>query len=235
MPTCAGCGAPLAPSAQYCTQCGAPLPVWPSTPPAGLAAPVRGASWWPAGIAAAVSAIGAIAMIVTVLNSPKPVAATQPQPQVEAQVVAPTTTPETFDTAEPSPTTTVAVDPHTMLDQEVADDRATVESLDGSWVPQLSAKKPGLHANGMTYDYASIWQDFQEIKSRYPDAVLLWSGDYASFKSADFWITVEPDPSTAGADANAWCDAQGIGPDDCFAKLVSHSHGPSGATLPRPH
>lgn len=133
------------------------------------------------------------------------------------------------------PTTpTDAASAQAALRAEVDRDRSAAEALVGSWVPQLSAKKPGLVVDGTTYDYPAVLANFQSLKERYPDALLLWSGDYSTFKYDDFWVTVEPTTFAAGTAANSWCDAQGIGPDDCFAKRLSHSDGYVGNTLLRP-
>jgi serine/threonine-protein kinase len=140
------------------------------------------------------------------------------------------TVPETPTYAAP----TDAPSARAALQAEVDRDRSAVEALVGSWVPQLSSKKPGLVADGITYDYPAVLANFQSLKTRYPDALLLWSGDYSTFKYGDFWVTVEGAAFAAGAAANSWCDAQGIGPDDCFAKRLSHSDGYVGNTLLRP-
>jgi hypothetical protein len=119
------------------------------------------------------------------------------------------------------------------LRAQVAADRPAVESLVDSWVPQLSAKKPGLVADGITYDHLAIWRNYQSLKSRYPSALLVWSGDFTSFKYDNFWVTLLPAPHQDGQSANSWCDSENIPVDDCYAKLISHSHGYDGATLIR--
>jgi hypothetical protein len=119
------------------------------------------------------------------------------------------------------------------LDNEVNQDRGAAEALVENWVPQLSSKRPGLVVDGVTYDYPHIWADFQQLRQQYPSALLLWSGDYTSFKSPDFYITVVAQPYPDGRSANGWCDAAGLGPDDCYAKLLSHVDGPANATLLR--
>lgn len=119
------------------------------------------------------------------------------------------------------------------LNREVAQDRAAAEQLVGTWVPQLSSKRPGLVADGVTYDYPRIWSNFQQLRARYPNALLIWSGDYLSFKFADFYVTVVPEPHADGELANRWCDSAGLAPADCYAKFLSHDGGPAGTTLLR--
>jgi hypothetical protein len=137
---------------------------------------------------------------------------------------------------EPAPVTPEPPDADTALAELnalLAADRPAVEALVGWWVPQLSAKRPGLQAKGITYDHVEILRDFREIQAQYPDALLLFSGEYSSFKYGDFWITVAPSPYESGAAANSWCDGWQIPADDCYAKLISHTVGYDGATVLR--
>ncbi|NMO92283.1 hypothetical protein [Actinomycetospora sp. TBRC 11914] len=119
------------------------------------------------------------------------------------------------------------------LEAQVASDRSTVEGLVGEWVPQLSAKKDGLVADGITYDDAAILAHFTTLQGRDPSAVMLWSGDWPVFNGGNFWVVVHPQGFSTAAAANAWCDAQGFSSDDCFAKKLSHSGGPAGTTVQR--
>jgi hypothetical protein len=145
----------------------------------------------------------------------------------------PTETETETPTAEP---TAPAVDLPTALAElrlQLDADRPMAEALVDQWVPQLSAKRPGLVVNGVNYNYLEILRDFRQTQARYPDALLLFSGEYSSFKYGNFWITVVPRPQYDGASANVWCDGEGIGPDDCYAKMISHTEDYDGATLLR--
>ncbi|UOZ07947.1 hypothetical protein [Amycolatopsis sp. WQ 127309] len=186
-----------------------------------------------AGICALV--IGAVVLVSTTAgnNSPAPGGSggsgsfadgeTQSQSRITETIAAPTT-----ETTSAAPT-----DARSLLQQQVDQDRAQVEQLVGSWLPQLSAKKPDMVANGVTYDYDAIWADFVTNRQQHPQALLLWSGDYSSFKYPDFWITVEAQSFGDGASANTWCDSYGINKDDCYAKRLMHTGGYTGNTLLR--
>jgi hypothetical protein len=86
---------------------------------------------------------------------------------------------------------------------------------------------------GLAYDEERIWKEFQAAAAAYPDAALLRSDDYSSFKRAGFWVTVVTRAFPNAESANAWCDAEGFSPDNCFAKRLSHTDGPEGNTVPR--
>lgn len=137
------------------------------------------------------------------------------------------------DTPPPTPVPTDEDSALRLLQERVAHDRGAVEALVEHWVPQLSSKKPGLEVNGTVFNYQAIWSDFTSLTARYPDALLLWSGDYTSFRYGDFWVTVVPQQSDSGELANGWCDSAGIDKDNCFAKRISHTGSYADSTLLR--
>lgn len=120
-----------------------------------------------------------------------------------------------------------------LLESQVAKDRPNVEAFVGYWVPQLSSKRPGLVANGITFDHRAIWADFTTSQAQHPGVLLVWSGDYSSFKLANFWVTVAPQYFDSGEAANDWCVGAGIGRDDCYAKRIMHTGGYTETTLLR--
>ncbi|HEX3782261.1 MAG TPA: hypothetical protein VHX38_21570 [Pseudonocardiaceae bacterium] len=117
------------------------------------------------------------------------------------------------------------------LQQEVDNDRPAVEALVGSWVAQLSSKTYGMTVDGTTYDYLQIWNDFESISEQNPAALLLWSGDYSSFLLPNYWVTIMPTAYSTGEQANSWCSSDGLTAQTCYAKLISHTAGPTGSTL----
>lgn len=126
-----------------------------------------------------------------------------------------------------------AGDPSAALQQQVGNDRSRAEGLVGRWVPQIGSKAPGLVVNGRTFDESSILADFTVSRSRFPQALLVRSDDFTSFRRGGFWVTLVAQPFATAQDANAWCDQQGLLRDDCFAKRLSHTEGPEGNSLAR--
>lgn len=100
-------------------------------------------------------------------------------------------------------------------------DESDVQSLLGNWVPQLSAKSEGLVVDGTTYDADAILADHHDLRERYPEARLLWSGDYPVFRFDNYFVTVLAVPFPGPDEVNQWCDAEGFPVDDCFAKRLS--------------
>lgn len=205
----------------------APLP----SVPVGMPAPRRSnAPWIVAGVSAAVAAVLlALGMLITLRPAtttvvPTPVAA----PTVTVGVPVAREASDATDTASSSGAPASA-----SLQAIVEADRSTVEGVVGTWVPQLSAKREGTKADGITYDDASILAHYSSLAANYPSASLLWSGDWPVFHGTDYWVVIYPQSFATADAANAWCDAQGFPADDCMAKRLAHSGGPAGSSKPR--
>jgi hypothetical protein len=112
-------------------------------------------------------------------------------------------------------------------------DRAVVRDLQQWWLPQVSSKRPGLVAEGITWTDADILRDHLALRQRFPQARLVWSSDWTTFSSPNWWVTIVALPMTTPQQANGWCDAQGLDTDHCFAKMISSVLGPHGTTVYR--
>ncbi|QUQ62828.1 zinc ribbon domain-containing protein [Kutzneria sp. CA-103260] len=191
----------------------------------------------PVAAGAAVVALAATAVVVFVLprftnpaqSGPSSVTASLPlsSPPLSTTPVEITTT-----TTEPTTTTPTAAT-EADLAQQVATDHATAETLVGQWVPQVSSKKIGLVVNGVTFGYPEIMADFQTLKARIPQAVMVNSNDYTNFSGKDFWVTVAATPFGTADQANQWCDQQGFAEQDCYASRLMHTGGPAGNSKTR--
>jgi hypothetical protein len=114
-----------------------------------------------------------------------------------------------------------------------AHDYPQVEALQNRWVPQISSKRVGLVAEGITFGNADILRNHLTLRQRYDDVRLVLSGQWSTFSSPDFWVTVVGQPSVDAGIANGWCDSQGIDAGNCFAKWISNTIGPEGTTVMR--
>jgi hypothetical protein len=261
--SCAQCGMALQPYSYFCASCGAPATGnGPNTtagipqispaqvvPPVVVQQPSRPAEWSSGSkamvavaLSVAVVAITAVVVIAVRGNVFSWGSGTAlPGDQVVVQTATPlpygnpgyqspstTTVPNSGGTVQDDETAA-----YTKLQQQASQDRSQVESLVGYWLPQVSSKKPGLVAHGVTYDYRMIWSDFVSTRSQYPGALLLWSGNFSGFRSKDFWVTVVPNAYSSGQTANSWCDSMGIGKDDCYAKRLTHTGTAEANTLQR--
>ncbi len=99
-------------------------------------------------------------------------------------------------------------------------DHNSVEALVGSWVPQLSAKRPGTKDDGIIYRFSDIVALHDQLRSRF-GALMLRSNDYV-FKSADLYVSIAPQPFATPDGALAFCKTNGLDNNHCFAKLITH-------------
>jgi hypothetical protein len=115
-----------------------------------------------------------------------------------------------------------------------SDRMAVQDQLSDRWIPQLSSKRPGLIADGITWNSDATLSEHLRLRAQYPDVRLLWSGDWSTFSAADFWVTVagvvyaEPDAAVG------WCQSQELDHDHCYGKLVSTTHPIEGSTRFQP-
>jgi serine/threonine kinase PknH len=138
----------------------------------------------------------------------------------------PTPTMAQAPTQTSTPTQSPATDPATALREQANADRLVLKTTipDGMWVPQISSKKVGTVADGITYDNADILVNHQRWRAKFPAAKLLWSNDWGSFYlSPDFWVTVVATPFSTPDQANQWCAAQSLSVNDCLARRLSVS------------
>ncbi|MBY6349107.1 outer membrane protein assembly factor BamB family protein [Rhodococcoides corynebacterioides] len=114
-----------------------------------------------------------------------------------------------------------------------ADRPVILRDLGERWVPQLSSKKPGLVADGTTWNNSSTLAEHLDLRLKYPNVKLMWSGEWSVFSFSDFWVTAAGATFSDPAGANRWCDQNGLDADHCFAKLISATHPIAGSTASR--
>ena len=120
-----------------------------------------------------------------------------------------------------------------LVDIAAADRNVLDAGLLDRWQPQLSSKRPGLFADGINWSMPDIVREHLALRQRFPDARLVWSGDWPVYGDPTWWVTLAGVPFDSGVDANIWCSNNGFDPDHCFAKMLSHDRGTSGTTLGR--
>lgn len=111
-----------------------------------------------------------------------------------------------------------------------ADHPVVSSTLANRWVPQISSKQPGLVAEGLTWTASDILREHLELRQRYPEIRLVWSGDWRTFNNPDWWVTIIGLPSNDSSTSLSWCAAQGLDRDHCYAKIVSATMGIEGTT-----
>ena len=117
------------------------------------------------------------------------------------------------------------------LNDLVASDRSYVaQNLADRWIPQISSKRPGLVAEGITWAPTDILREHLALRQRYDNVRLVWSGEWNTFSEPNWWVTVVGSPSQEPESALNWCVSAQRDADHCYAKIVSTTRGTDGTT-----
>ncbi|WP_019931269.1 hypothetical protein [Nocardia sp. BMG111209] len=115
-----------------------------------------------------------------------------------------------------------------------ADRPAVAGQLADRWVPQLSSKEHGRFAEGITWNDAEILREHLQLRLRYPNVRLVWSGSWSTFSGQYFWITSAGVTFADAGGALDWCRSNQLDPDHCYAKVISTTHPVDGSTAFQP-
>lgn len=228
MSFCGLCGASLPTEAKFCGQCGravdgayAPTtseaPVTAATASSPTTTPIARTS---SGllIVAALLGLAAVATGIFLVTRSDGTPATK----AGSSTIPGVTTVASNDT---TAFTTIATDPvaaaAAQLQQLVAQDRPTADSLVGSWIPQLSAKRVGLKADGITYGPVEILADHSQLRTTY-GAILVDAGAFefttGGAPMTDWFLTIVPEKFANKSDALKWCSDRNLTANVCLAR-----------------
>ena len=103
----------------------------------------------------------------------------------------------------------------------VAQDRPTADTLVGSWIPQLSAKRAGLEANGIVYGPVEILADHALLRDTH--GAILVDGGAFQFQSdgspmTGWFLTIVAEKFASKAEAVQWCTDRSLGANVCLAR-----------------
>ncbi|CAN5450834.1 hypothetical protein BH10ACT2_BH10ACT2_28140 [soil metagenome] len=120
---------------------------------------------------------------------------------------------------------TIAIDPvqtaTEQLQQFVAQDRPTADTLVGSWIPQLSAKRVGLQVGGTLYGPVEIVADHVPLRATY-GAILVDAGAFQFTSGGSpmtgWFLSIVPEKFNSKAEAVKWCTDRGLGSNLCLAR-----------------
>lgn len=107
---------------------------------------------------------------------------------------------------------------------------AVLGHLADRWVPQVSSKRLGIVAEGLTWNHTEILREHLQMRTRYPNVRLLWSDSWSTFSYPDFWVTAVGEVFDNPRGALGWCRTHRLDRDHCYAKLISTTHPIEGST-----
>ena len=256
---CPSCGTPLAAAeptapitAKGSTTALPPLPPSPTaiavaTEAAAPGAPPSNTRWIVAAVGAAVVALLVVIIVVVATSGGGD----------DVQTATTGTTAPTGPTVSPATTaaptqSTAAVDPpvtaaptqpvdreeeaHQEIERLVVEGESRVDAQMGDrWIPQVSSKRLGLEADGITYTYQDILNHFSELRQRFGDLIVINSSDFSSFELQGWYVGLAPETFGSSQEALGWCASHGMNDRNlCFAKLVSRTQPYSPGTTDYP-
>lgn len=105
------------------------------------------------------------------------------------------------------------------LQYEISNDRAGASAFYQTYTTQLSSKNKGMVAEGRTWTYQDIWDEFANYKDRFPNALLVWSNDYPTYTKngpSEYYVTLSGEAFASVDDGDAWCAQQGYDSAHCI-------------------
>lgn len=88
-----------------------------------------------------------------------------------------------------------------------------------TYTTQLSSKKNDMKADGKTWHYVDIYEQFLQQRIKHKNAILIWSGDYPTYTKADastaYYVILSGDTVDSVKAGDAWCKSNGYGAADC--------------------
>jgi len=120
-----------------------------------------------------------------------------------------------------------------LTDIAAADRQILDDTLLDVWQPQLSSKRPGEVAEGITWTNADVLREHLQLRGRHPNARLVWSGDWPVYSDPTWWVTVAGVPFDSADGALGWCADQQYDAEHCLAKMLSQTRGSDGTAVPQ--
>ncbi|OXM99461.1 double zinc ribbon domain-containing protein [Bifidobacterium vansinderenii] len=105
------------------------------------------------------------------------------------------------------------------LENQIDHDKSAASGFYYTYTTQLSSKRLNLDAEGKVWSYQNIWAEYLGFKSRYPNALLIWSNDYPTYTKkgpSEYYVTLSGESFSSTDDAASWCSANGYDSDHCI-------------------
>jgi len=105
------------------------------------------------------------------------------------------------------------------LSWQLKHDESAASRFYTTYTTQLSSKKKDMKADGKTWHYVDIYEQFLQQRIKHKNAILIWSGDYPTYTKADastaYYVILSGDTVDSVKAGDAWCKSNGYGAADC--------------------
>ena len=105
------------------------------------------------------------------------------------------------------------------IDRQIAHDKSAVSDLGDAYTTQLSSKQLNMQAEGKTWSYQDIYQQYVDLRRQWPNALMLWSGDWPTYTdtgTGSYYVIISGEALGSVQSGWNWCSSNGFGPDDCL-------------------
>ena len=107
------------------------------------------------------------------------------------------------------------------MEWQVDHDELDVNRFYDEPTTQLSSKKYGMEVDGKVWKCSDIYAQFLQLRSAWPNAVMLWASDYSYYTrnghESDFYVILSGETFDSKDAGKAWCSANHFGANDCMA------------------
>ena len=90
---------------------------------------------------------------------------------------------------------------------------------DSELMAKLQKALDDMKADGKTWHYVDIYEQFLQQRIKHKNAILIWSGDYPTYTKADastaYYVILSGDTVDSVKAGDAWCKSNGYGAADC--------------------
>lgn len=104
------------------------------------------------------------------------------------------------------------------LSWQLKHDESAASRFYTTYTTQLSSKND-MKADGKTWHYVDIYEQFLQQRIKHKNAILIWSGDYPTYTKADastaYYVILSGDTVDSVKAGDAWCKSNGYGAADC--------------------
>lgn len=110
---------------------------------------------------------------------------------------------------------------HLALNWQLDHDKSTASDFYSIYTTQLSSKRYDMDVEGKIWKYADIYEHFLSLKSKHPQALIVWGSDYPTYTKhghdASYYVILSGESFASETDATNWCGANGYTANDCLA------------------
>lgn len=105
------------------------------------------------------------------------------------------------------------------IEWQIAHDQSKADRFMTTITTQLSSKQLNMQAEGKTWSYQDIYQQYLDLQQQWPNALMLWSGDWPTYTktdTSDYYVIISGESFGSVQGGWDWCTSEGFGPDDCL-------------------